>query len=139
MVALLDTSFLYALVDASDRHHSRALTVVQGFQEPLILPCPVLPEIRYLLDSRLGRHILRRFLQELTMNAIPIEPLEPVDLPRALELLDRYGDSGLDFVDAAVIAIAERLKATTILTLDYRHFSIVRPLHCARFRLLAPE
>jgi hypothetical protein len=41
-------------------------------------------------------------------------------------------------VDAPVIAVAERLKAGTIATLDHRHLSVVRPRHLPAFKLL-PE
>jgi hypothetical protein len=35
-----------------------------------------------------------------------------------------------------VIAIAERLGATTIATLDVRHFTVVRPRHVDAFQLV---
>jgi hypothetical protein len=35
-----------------------------------------------------------------------------------------------------VIAIAERLAATSIATIDHRHFRAVRPAHCEAFELL---
>ena len=44
----------------------------------------------------------------------------------------------LGIVDAAVIAIAERLNLTEVATVDRKHFSIVRPGHVSAFRLL-PE
>jgi predicted nucleic acid-binding protein len=56
---LLDTSGLYALADSSDRHHSRVLEVARSISEPLILAMPVLPEICYLLASRLGHSAMR--------------------------------------------------------------------------------
>jgi hypothetical protein len=37
-----------------------------------------------------------------------------------------------------VIAVAERLDAESIATLDYRHFSVVRPTALPAFKLL-PE
>lgn len=37
---------------------------------------------------------------------------------------------------AAIVAIAERLNVRRILTLDRRHFSVIRPQHCAAFELL---
>ncbi len=137
-MGLADTSFLFALADTSDRHHSRVLAVAQSFLEPLVLPCPVLPEICYLLDSRLGHRAMQQFLRELIQHAVPVEFLQPRDWPRVLELLEHYEDIGLDFTDAAIVAIAERLKTTTILTLDYRHFTVIRPLHCDHFRILPP-
>ncbi len=135
-LALLDTSFLFALADAGDRHHHAVLAVAQTLTSPFVLPCPVLPEICYLLDSRLGRRALHRFVQELIGNNVPLEPLYPGDLPRVLELLERYEDIGLDFVDAAIVALAERLDARRILTLDRRYFAVVRPSHCDYFEIL---
>jgi hypothetical protein len=41
-------------------------------------------------------------------------------------------------VDAAVIAVAERLNLAEVATADRKHFSIVRPRHLPAFRLL-PE
>jgi uncharacterized protein len=42
------------------------------------------------------------------------------------ELVGAYLDLPLGIVDAAVIAIAERLQLTEIATLDHRHFAVVR-------------
>ncbi|MEI2690592.1 MAG: hypothetical protein V9H69_13160 [Anaerolineae bacterium] len=36
----------------------------------------------------------------------------------------------------AIVAIAERLKAQRILTLDRRHFGLMRPRHCTAFEIL---
>ncbi len=45
MTALLDTSFLFALTDRSDRNHQRVLAVAQSANEKLVLPqyCSVNP------------------------------------------------------------------------------------------------
>jgi uncharacterized protein len=45
---------------------------------------------------------------------------------RTADLVDQYADLPLGMVDASVIAIAERLGATGIATLDRRHFTVVR-------------
>jgi predicted nucleic acid-binding protein len=47
-----------------------------------------------------------------------------------------YADFPLGTTDASVIAVAERLGATEIATLDHRHFRAVRPTHIASFTLL---
>lgn len=52
------------------------------------------------------------------------------------ELVETYIDLPLGIVDAAVIAIAERLRLTEIATLDHRHFTVVRPQHTTAFVLL---
>lgn len=54
MTAILDTSFLFALTDQSDRNHQRVLAVAQSVNEPLVLPVVVLPEICYLVSIKIG-------------------------------------------------------------------------------------
>ena len=58
------------------------------------------------------------------------------DLERVNQILEQYADSQLDFVDAVIVSIAERLRITCVLTLDHRHFSIMRPRHCDYFEIL---
>lgn len=65
-----------------------------------------------------------------------VESLTDTDLQRATDLYARYIDTRLDFVDASVIALAERLNIQTILTLDHRDFRLVKPAHCAYLTLL---
>ncbi|BAZ53340.1 hypothetical protein NIES4103_60140 [Nostoc sp. NIES-4103] len=136
MTAILDTSFLFALTDESDRNHRLVLAAVQRVNEPLVLPVVVLPEICYLIASRLGHRAMRRFVSSLTTSAVQIEPITSEDLVRIHEVLVQYADSQLDFTDAAIVAIAERLRVTHIYTLDRRDFSIIRPSHCDYFELL---
>ena len=136
MSVLLDTICLFALADASDRHHAQVLDVARDLSEPLILPLPVLPEITYLLASRLGHAAMRRFLAQLASSDAILEPIDRTDLRRIGDILEQYADSRLDFVDAAIIAIAERRQVTRILTLDRRDFLMVRPRHCEHFDIL---
>ena len=65
-----------------------------------------------------------------------MEPLPAADLDRMAGLVEAYGDFPLGFVDASVIAVAERLGADSVATLDRRHFSVVRPRHLPAFRLV---
>jgi len=58
------------------------------------------------------------------------------DILKAADILEQYQSSRIDFVDASVMTIAERLKLTTVLTLDRRDFSLYRPQHCVAFTLL---
>jgi predicted nucleic acid-binding protein len=51
------------------------------------------------------------------------------------EILEQYADNQLDFTDAAIVAIAERLAITRVYTLERRDFSIIRPSHCDYFEL----
>jgi len=65
-----------------------------------------------------------------------IEPLTPEDRLRMGEIMVKYQDAELDFVDMAIMAISERLNITQVCTFDRRDFSIFRPQHCAYLELL---
>jgi uncharacterized protein len=67
---------------------------------------------------------------------VTVEPLQEDDLTRMAELVSTYADLPLGAVDASVVAVAERLEATTLMSLDHRHFSVVRPRHTDAFVLL---
>lgn len=136
MTAILDTSFLLALINTKDRNHSRVLNIARTTSDPLLLPISVLPEVCYLIASRLGHLAMRRFLKELATSGTILEPITSFDLGRVTEILDQYADSQLDFVDATIIAVAERQNITRILTLDRRDFTIIRPQHISYFEIL---
>ena len=93
MTAILDTSFLFALTDQSDRNHERVLAVAQSSNETLVLPVAVLPEICYLIASRLGHQVMRHFVTSLTSQAVQVEPVTSEDLLRINEILNYYLES----------------------------------------------
>lgn len=136
MTALLDTSFLLAMTNSRDRHHYRVLQIAQRIEPPLILPITVLPEVCYLIATRLGHSVMRTFLKQLVGSDVILEPINSLDLNRTIEILTIYADSKLDFVDSTLVAIAERQNISRILTLDHRDFSIIRPKHTDYFELL---
>lgn len=136
MAVLVDTSVLYALTDRAEAAHARARAALAAEVEAVIVPQVVLPEICYLVNSRLGVSTEIAFLRGLGASDWQIEPLAPRDLDRSTDLLDAYRAADIGFVDAAVIATAERLGVTRIYTLDRRDFGLVRPAHVPGFELL---
>lgn len=76
------------------------------------------------------------FLNSFGGDGFHIAELEDQDIRRMAELVEAYLDLPLGIVDAAVIALAERLQLTEIATLDHRHFAVVRPSHTRAFALL---
>ncbi len=58
------------------------------------------------------------------------------DHERVAQILDKYDDQDVGFVDAAVLAITERLGEPKLATLDHRHFAVLRPRHVDALDLL---
>ena len=127
---------LYALLDRSDAWHRKVRGWWERSTEEILLPDVVLPEVTYLLQSRIGIRAELAFVQAVAAGEFVLEPLQSDDVVRAAELMAIYSDAPLGFVDAAIAAIAERLGVVSVLTTDRRHFSLIRPTHVSAFLLL---
>jgi hypothetical protein len=134
MPLLIDTGILYALADADDEWHERSRDYVVGSREVLLAPITVLPEVTYLLHGRLGFLAEHRFVESIVAGELTVEGLREQDYRRASQLLKQYPEVG--FVDASVVAIAERLRVRIIATTDRRDFSRIRPSHISSFELV---
>ncbi|MGI8756900.1 MAG: type II toxin-antitoxin system VapC family toxin [Acidimicrobiales bacterium] len=103
---------------------------------PLVTTPLVATETGWLIRRELGTSAETTFYTSIVNGEILIEDLTIRDWARIAELVGSYRDLGLDAADASVIAIAERHHQTTIATLDYRDFRVVRPDHCEAFELI---
>jgi predicted nucleic acid-binding protein len=126
-VALVaDIGGIYALYDASDRHHRAVRRAVEAEAGPLILPAPVLGELDYLLRTRIGVDAELRLLEGVGNGPLTVEQFTRQDSVRCRALLLKYRELDLGLADASVIAVAERLGVKRILTVDERDFRAVR-------------
>ena len=133
---IIDTGILYALADRKDSWHAVAARFMSDFTGRLFVPTTVVPEACYLLNTYLGQDAEMSFVQALINREMILEHSISQDLVRIAELLKKYHDSNIGFVDASIAAIAERLKIGSILTTDRRHFAATKPQHCKAFTLL---
>ncbi len=123
---LADTGAMLALIDRNDRHHEALVAIYRANPDGWVLPWAILPEVDYLVASEIGPHAQDAWLGDLASGAFPIEWGRDGDLEAAARINRRYKALRLGLVDATVIALAERLKAEAIATLDLRHFGAVR-------------
>jgi predicted nucleic acid-binding protein len=139
VIVVADTGAVYALIDASDEWHNRVIAWWRRAARvtTILLPVTILPEVAYLLGSRVGAAAEAAFIRAVADGEFTIESLDDEDLPRVADLMNAYRDLPLGFVDASVLAVAERLEARDILTTDRRHIGVVRPRH-ARTLVLHP-
>jgi len=133
---LVDTGILFAMADLDDAWHEPVKAFLQNITDVLVVPITVLSEICYLLNTHLGKESERKLIASITQGELRVEGLTNDDFRRSLQLLETYSDVNIGFVDASMVAIAERLKIHRILTTDRKHFSIIRPHHCRSFDLL---
>jgi uncharacterized protein len=132
-----DTGAIYALIDADDAWHARVRDWWALERRDVVLPVTILPEVAYLLHTRIGPAAELAFARAVVHGQFRVEPVEPEDIDRAASVMEQYLDFPLGFVDASVVALAERLHVRDVLTTDRRHFAAIHPRH-ARSLVLHP-
>jgi predicted nucleic acid-binding protein len=133
---VVDTGVVLATIEPLDDHHRACSRLLETVREERVLPAPVLVEVEYLLRRTRQVDVFVSFLDNCARGTFVIEELEPADYLRVGELLTTYADLRVGFVDAAVLAVVERLREPKLATLDHRHFSVMRPRHAEALELL---
>ena len=134
---LVDTNVWFETIDDRNRDYTRCVTALTNNVGQLATLVTVVTETAWMIEDRFGPEAETKFLRTVTTpEAVTLIDMTPEDWARVIELVDRYQSLGLGTVDASIIAVAERLKITTIATLNHRDFAVVRPAHCAAFTLL---
>lgn len=113
MSAVADTNYVLAVAIETERMHRQCLAVHRQ-QEIIYLPQTTLAEIGYFLTQYYGNEAMARFLVQLPQTKYRLIALEAADIVRTANLLQQYADTRVDFVDATLAAVAERLGITRI-------------------------
>jgi predicted nucleic acid-binding protein len=129
---LCDTGPLVAIMDSADWVHTQCRAALQEFSGKLVTTWPVLSEVFYLLRKQLLREEFWKFVL-----GGGIEVAAPLlsDLPRMRSLMARYADLPMDFADASLVVLGERLNVRRIFTIDRRDFRVYRPQHAPSFEI----
>jgi len=126
-VILLDTSGLLAALDGSERRHREAAAALRAADPPWILSPFVLAELDYLLATRVSTQVERQFLDEVGRGVYRLECLEAADVAAAETVIGRHPALGIGLADASIVVLAAKYEVRDVLTLDERHFRVLRP------------
>ena len=120
-----DTSAIVALLDRRARDHETIRNAYENRPGEWILPWAILPELDYIVGARLGAAVAAALWDDLSEGRFMIEWGRLADLRRAADLHATYRSLRLGLVDGVVMAVAERLRARAIVTIDLRDFGAV--------------
>jgi predicted nucleic acid-binding protein len=137
-VLICDTSGLLAFFDASDVHNEAVTSVIDGDPGLFIVSPYVIAELDYLLATRRGVQEELAALSELAGGSWELAAIDAPELREAHYIIDQYRDQEIGVADASLVVLAKRYRTDRLLTLDRRHFEVVRTASGKRFTLL-PE
>jgi predicted nucleic acid-binding protein len=135
-VTIADTSGLLALFNAAEPEHETVGRLVADLDDTVVVSPYVVAELDYLVATRVGVDAELAVLAELAGGAYELAQLDAADVARASLLIERYRDQAVGLSDASIVVLADRHRTREILTLDHRHFEVLRPLSGGRFKLV---
>lgn len=62
--------------------------------------------------------------------------MDATDIRAARSLIDRYHDQNIGLADASIAVLAHAYRTTRVLTLDHRHFEVLRTVAGRRLTLV---
>lgn len=136
---ILDTSGLLAAVDASQRQHQAARRALEAAPPPWVLSPFVLAELDYLLATRVGQTAERALLSEVGRAVYRLETFDADEIAAAERLIGRHASLQIGLADASIVVLANRFGVRDLLTLDERHFRVLRGPGGRPFRLLPAD
>ena len=128
---LCDAGPLVALYDEEDFANETCRGALNQVEGDLVTTWPILTEAFYFLRNKPGRD---RLWKLLFSGALTMEDLASADLSRMQTLMTKYDDLPMDFADASLVVVAERLHLRRVFTLD-RDFCVYRPRHTRHFEV----
>lgn len=139
MTLVLDSSGLLAAIDSTQEDHTAAREALESAQGPLLISPFVLAELDYMISTRMGQEQELALLGEVGRGTYTLEPFLQNDLAEATAVIERHADFGLGLADASNVVLANRHGTLDILTLDERHFRVLRGPQDRPFRLLPAD
>jgi predicted nucleic acid-binding protein len=126
-VIVVDTSFLYALLDRRDRRHAESVAWYDTLDDELVTTPMVLAELEHLATTRAGTDAAAAVRHDVRSGAYGVEWWTTAANDASV-VAERYDDLGIGLTDASLVALAKRVGTATIATFDERHFRAIRPL-----------
>jgi predicted nucleic acid-binding protein len=133
---IVDTSALLAFFDTDEPDHAAVAAVLDTATEPLVVSPYVVAELDYLVASRLGVSAELAVLRELAGGAWDLAVFGTEDLAQARAVIEHYADQSIGLADASIVILAARYQTRTVVTLDRRHFGVLRPIDGGSFKIL---
>jgi predicted nucleic acid-binding protein len=138
-VILLDTSGLLAALFADQNHHEQCARILRESKPPRVLSPFVLAELDYLILKYAGVEAELALLAEVGRGVYELAEFDRYDVDAAYEIVEQYRDLRIGLADASIAVCAKRWDARDVLTLDERHFRVLRAAPRKRFRILPAD
>lgn len=135
---LLDTGPLVAYLNASEKGHAEVGARLDSFTGELFTTSAVITESMHFLSGyREGPALLAELVAQSGIHVHDF--CGAAELTEAARRMAKYADIPMDFADATLVLLAERIGVFDLVTLDRRGFSVFRSATGKSFSLVLDQ
>ena len=120
---LIDAGPFIALFNSRDNYHTAMKTFLKANFYRYVSTLAVFAEVSHMLALHRGAQ--QDFYKWVVYKGVIISDINQNDMPRLLELTDKYADLPMDFADATLVITAEKTGIREIISLD-KDFDLYR-------------
>jgi len=120
---LIDAGPLIALFATNDKHHKGIRDFLKAHPYRFVSTLAVFTEVSHILGFSVKAQ--RDFYEWVMYKGVIISDINQNDMPRIVELTDKYADLPMDFADATLVITAEKTSIREIISLD-KDFDVYR-------------
>ena len=122
---LVDAGPVIAFYSQDDAYHTACRQQMDVMPVGKAYTCwPVIVEATYMLRNQFAQR--DDLLQSVRNGILTLLCLRASELDSVCDILKKYHDQQIDLADACLLYLADRENIHSVLTLDRRHFSILR-------------
>ena len=125
---IVDTSALLAMHDPRDKHHKKLGEIALKKKHELIISPYVVAEFDYMLSRANSPELSLMALNNLLTSPFELVQLTTEDFVTATKVIQKYQDLKIGITDASLIALASRFETNKVMTLDRRHFGVMKTI-----------
>lgn len=123
---LVDTGFIYALLDKDDAWHERAVAASKTIDEGWITTWPVLTEAVHLITRWLGQEPAQALMNDVADGAISVWDIPRLQYAWLADRMHDYKNLPMDLADGSLVLLAQHMGHGRIFTTDERDFNTYR-------------
>jgi predicted nucleic acid-binding protein len=113
---LIDSGPLIALFHSGDNYHKKIRDFLAKKKYLFVSTLAVFTEVSYFLNANIKAQ--RDFFEWVMYKGVIISDINQHDIPRIIELTEKYSDLPMDFADATLVITAEKTGIRQIISLD---------------------
>lgn len=118
--SILDTGPIVALFDRNDHYYRDIYDFMQDYYGKLYTTLPVVTEVLFLLDFNIETQL--DFIRWIEAGAVEFVDIKTNDLSYIRKMMEKYQNVPMDFADASLMLISEKLNFQEIISIDKDFF-----------------